>query len=232
MAASKIKLYTNHNCPFAHRAHITLKELGLPYEEEIIDLSVPRTQEYLKINPRGLVPALSYDGEIITESAVVSQFLADAHPSHLVPASDSKEGALRRARINFFVDTYSTNVNSVFFKVFGAKSDDEVDELAGGLADVIAKEIEPLLKDAAPYFGGSEKVTMAEVLTAPFVVRLISFAKHGIFPKGLDSSLSEKAPNFYRWAKVVIDTPSVNFIYNEEVIMEAMKKRMPRFKSP
>jgi len=47
----KIKLYTNHGCPWAHRAHITLKELGLPYEEVIIDLTKPREPWYLEINP-------------------------------------------------------------------------------------------------------------------------------------------------------------------------------------
>jgi glutathione S-transferase len=53
-----IKLYTNHSCPWAHRAHIALRELGLPFTEEIIDLQVPRTPEYLKVNPRGLVPTI------------------------------------------------------------------------------------------------------------------------------------------------------------------------------
>ncbi len=47
----KITLYTNHACPWAHRAHIALKELGLPYEEVIIDLDTPREAWYLKINP-------------------------------------------------------------------------------------------------------------------------------------------------------------------------------------
>jgi len=47
----KIVLYTNHGCPFAHRAHIVLKELGLQYEEVIIDLDTPREPWYLKINP-------------------------------------------------------------------------------------------------------------------------------------------------------------------------------------
>lgn len=51
MAAPKIILYTNHGCPWAHRAHIALKESGLEYEEVIIDLSVPREQWYLDINP-------------------------------------------------------------------------------------------------------------------------------------------------------------------------------------
>jgi hypothetical protein len=49
--APSIKLYTNHRCPFAHRAHIVLKELGLKYEETIIDLEKPREQWYLDINP-------------------------------------------------------------------------------------------------------------------------------------------------------------------------------------
>lgn len=50
----KITLYTNHGCPFAHRAHIALKELGLPYEEVLIDLDTPREPWYLEINPVSL----------------------------------------------------------------------------------------------------------------------------------------------------------------------------------
>jgi glutathione S-transferase len=52
-APPKIQLYTNHRCPYAHRAHIVLEELKLPFEETIIDLDTPRPQWYLDINPRG-----------------------------------------------------------------------------------------------------------------------------------------------------------------------------------
>lgn len=108
--APKIILYTNHHCPYAHRAHIALEELNLPFEEVIIDLQTPRPQWYLDINPRGLVPAIKYsvpdimDDEIITESGIVAQFLCDSFPSHLLPASkESPFSALKRARIGFFV---------------------------------------------------------------------------------------------------------------------------------
>lgn len=47
----KITLYTNHGCPWAHRAHIAIKEIGLPYDEVIIDLTKPREQWYLDMNP-------------------------------------------------------------------------------------------------------------------------------------------------------------------------------------
>ena len=44
-------MYTNHRCPWAHRAHIVIKELGLEYEEVIIDLDKPREPWYLEVNP-------------------------------------------------------------------------------------------------------------------------------------------------------------------------------------
>ncbi|OLN86997.1 Protein LigF [Colletotrichum chlorophyti] len=225
-AAPKIKLYTNHGCPWAHRAHIALAELGLEFEEEIIDLSVPRTEEYLKINPRGLVPSIAYDGEIITESAIVSQFLADAHPSHLVPTAGTKDAALRRARINFFVDTYFSKANPHAFKIYSAKTDAEVQQSADVFVDAIAKEIEPLLKDAAPYFGGSDKVTLVEVLTGSFTLRVFSFANAGLIPKSILTSLEQRTPNFYKWAQTVNSTPSVNKIYNEEEVVSKVKQRV------
>jgi glutathione S-transferase len=158
----KITLYTSYSCPWAHRSQIALKELGLPFITEIIDLSVPRTPEYLAINPRGLVPALDYNGTILTESAIVSQFLVDTHPSHLEKTSSEAGGALQRAKINFFVDTYFTKVNSLFFGVLRATGE-EKEKAAGDFVDAIVKEIEPLLLDAKPFFGGSSRLTLAEV---------------------------------------------------------------------
>lgn len=162
-----IILYTNHVCPWAQRAHIILAELGLPFREEIIDISIPRTAEYLKINPRGLVPTLVYNGEIITESAIVSQFLADQHPSHLVKTSSKPGGALQRARINFFVDALINKVQSQFYLQVLAKTDEEKNEKMEAFINVVVAEMEPLLKDAAPFFGGSSRMTLAEVKLAP-----------------------------------------------------------------
>ncbi|KAM0269425.1 hypothetical protein ACHAQH_009753 [Verticillium albo-atrum] len=228
MSPPEIILYTNHTCPWAHRAHIALAELALPFKEEIIDLSTPRTEAYLKINPRGLVPSISYNGEIVTESGIVAQFLADAHPSHLLPASDEKDGALRRARINFFVDTYFSKVNPLLFKIIGAKTEEEVEDLARTNVEVIVKEIEPLLSDAAPFFGGSDKITLAEVQTGSFILRLFSSVNRGLVPKSVSTSLAEQAPNFSRWADAVIKTESVNAIYDEELWVTRIKERIAK----
>lgn len=162
VSAPKIILYTNHSCPWAHRAHIALAELGLAYTEEIIDLSTPRTAEYLKINPRGLVPSINYNDDIVTESAIVAQFLVDSHPSHLVKTSTEAGGALQRARIAYFVDAYFSKVNGGFWGILSAEGA-EKERLAAVFVENVAKELEPLLQDAAPFFGGSQKLTLAEV---------------------------------------------------------------------
>lgn len=165
----EIVLYTAYVCPWAHRAQIAVKELGIQYETVHIDLKVPRTAEYLAINPRGLVPSLKYNGEIITESAVVCQFLADAHPSHLVKTSSEPGGALQRARINFFVDTYVTKCNGAFNAILMAQTAAEKEEQVDKSVGVVVKELEPLLKDAKPFFGGSTKLTLAEVSCFSFL---------------------------------------------------------------
>ncbi|PVH75449.1 thioredoxin-like protein [Cadophora sp. DSE1049] len=220
VSAPKIILYTNHRCPWAHRAHIALAELGLEYTEEIIDLSVPRTPEYLKVNPRGLVPSINYNGNIVTESAIVAQFLADAHPSHLVKTSSEEGGALQRARIAYFVDAYFSKVNGGFWGLLFAEGE-EKEKLAETFVDAIVKEVEPLLQDAAPFFGGSKKLTLAEVQTGSFLLRVLhlpKFEEPNLLPKSLLTGLESKAPAFWKWANAVVAEKSVNYIFDVEAV--------------
>lgn len=234
-ADTKITLYTNHRCPWAHRAHIVIKELGIPYEEVIIDLDTPREPWYLEVNPRGLVPSIKFSSgplsnEILTESAVVSQFLADAFPSHLVPASGDVKGALTRARINFFVDTWVSKAGSYSHRVLFVDTEEEKNKLADELVAAITKEIEPLLKDASPFFGGSEKLTLAEALTAPFILRLYSLSKAEVLPASIHSRLDE-LPNFSKWAAHVIKHESVTYIWDEKKVIEGTVRKVAQLKS-
>ncbi|KAF7504793.1 hypothetical protein GJ744_001726 [Endocarpon pusillum] len=149
----QITFWTNHGCPWAQRVQIVLRELGLPYEEVIIDLDRPREEWYLKINPRGTVPSIRYSNssgsikeEIITESAIIAQFLADAHPSHLLPASgDSATAPLSRARVSFFADTYVAKVQPVWMSIAKEASRDERERKGDELVAVVEREMEPLL---------------------------------------------------------------------------------------
>ncbi|OJJ50803.1 hypothetical protein ASPZODRAFT_11653 [Penicilliopsis zonata CBS 506.65] len=215
---AKIILYTNRGCPWAHRAHIALKELGLDYEEITIDLNKPREPWYLEVNPRGLVPSLSYNGNIILESAIVAQFLADSHPSHLIPATGNPENSLVRARIAFFVDTFVSKIVPHFHTAVRTESEEARQEASEALAAVIAKDIEPLLPESG-FFGGSERLTLAEVLTGSFLLRILAFSKpeHGLLSPALPGLLAQ-SPKFSRWSSAVVAHESVNFIWDEKAV--------------
>lgn len=231
----KITLYTNHGCPYAHRAHITLAELNLPYSEVIIDLNTPRPQWYLDLNPRGLVPTIAYsvpgllDDEVITESGIVAQFLADAFPGPFLPASkESPTSALERARINFFVDAWTNKVQNNLFPLFMASGADAKSEIASKVSAAVEKEIEPLLANAAPFFNGSQEFTFAEAIVAPFVTRLYAASEDGeLAPKSLAEAF-DKLPNFAKWAKAVRQRPSVTAVYDEKAVVEATKVRLAK----
>ncbi|PLB46353.1 thioredoxin-like protein [Aspergillus steynii IBT 23096] len=229
MAAPKITLYTNHRCPWAHRAHIALKELGLEFEEVIIDLTKPREPWYLEVNPRGLVPSLTYNGTVITESAIVSQFLADAHPSHLVAPSGSVDGALQRARIAFFVDTFFGKVQPHFNAAVRAANKEEREAAGEALVAAAEKDLEPLFAEwtgAGPFFGGSDKVTLAEVLTGSFLLRYLSFSdpEIGLLSAKLPALL-ERTPRFKKWAEATVQQESVNYIFDAKVSSDALKAK-------
>ncbi|KAA6414470.1 MAG: hypothetical protein FRX48_01219 [Lasallia pustulata] len=227
----KITLYTNHGCPWAQRAHIVLKELQLPYEEVIIDLDVPRPDWYLKINPRGLVPSLKYNNDVIDEtlieSGIVSHFLADSFPSHLLPASHASPHApLQRAKIAFFVETYFSKVQPLMMGVMQTEDAEAKEKKAGDMLAMLEKEIEPLLKDAKPFFGGNERMTMAEALTAPFVLRLSAFASDGVLlPASLPKHMA-KLPSLSRWMEAVRAQESVTYTYNERDVIERTKRKL------
>ncbi|RVX70988.1 hypothetical protein B0A52_06146 [Exophiala mesophila] len=229
-----ILLYTNHGCPWAHRAHIALNELGIDFKEEIIDLDRPRDPWYLEINPRGLVPSISYNGTILTESAVVSQFLADAHESHLLPASTgSIDNALFRARVAFFVDTYITKVLPHFFGSMRAQSAEDKQKAGEDLVAAVVKEVEPLFTwDASKgaFFGGHSKPTLAEVQTGPFILRLLAHAKpeYDLLSPDLLPQLQHQAPKFKAWADAVVQLPSVTSIFDEKKVAERTKARFAK----
>ncbi|PNS15017.1 hypothetical protein CAC42_2246 [Sphaceloma murrayae] len=236
-AQPKIVYYNNRRCPWAHRSSIVLKELNLPFEEVTIDLDTPRPQWYLDINPRGLVPTIKYTGgaltdEIIPESAIVAQFLADNHPSHLTLPSTTEDGrgALFRARVSFFVDAWFSKVNSKMYPTLLAGTEEEKEKLGQEMLAAVEKEIEPLLKEAGPYFGGSSRLTMAEVLTAPFVIRVQSFANADFLPKTLGDGL-KKLPNFSKWADALRQHESVMWVYDEQGILEGTEKRLNKMRA-
>ena len=62
--------------------HIVLEELGIAYEAVRINTAEgqQRSPGYLRINPRGRVPALAVDGKVLVENVAILAFLGGGFP--------------------------------------------------------------------------------------------------------------------------------------------------------
>jgi glutathione S-transferase len=78
--ADELVLYTN---PMSRGriARWMLEEIGQPYNVEVLDYaSTMKAPAYLAINPMGKVPALRHGDAVVTETAAICAYLADAFP--------------------------------------------------------------------------------------------------------------------------------------------------------
>jgi glutathione S-transferase len=107
--------------------HILMHEVGLEHDAKRVDLrnkTLEDGSDYLRVNPKGAVPALRVDsGEVLTENAVVLQFIGDLVPdSGVLPSL----GDFRRYRVLEMVNFITTELHKRFSFLFNRDASDEV----------------------------------------------------------------------------------------------------------
>ena len=141
-----MKLYYSPGaCSLA--SHITLHELGLPFEAVKVDLEKRTTAAGPRlevVNPKGYVPVLELDdGAILTEGPVIMQYLADRHPqAGLAPAS-----GMARYRLQEWLGFINSEVHKTYSPLFAPDMPEAAKEAARAklgkrfdyLADTLAK---------------------------------------------------------------------------------------------
>jgi len=105
--------------------HIVLREAGLPYALEKVGRDDKKTEtglDYTAINPKTNVPALALDnGEVLTEVAVIVQYLADqVSGNKLAPPA----GTLERYRLQEWLNFISSEIHKGCSPLFNPKLDD------------------------------------------------------------------------------------------------------------
>jgi glutathione S-transferase len=88
--SEEIVFYHNPNSR-SRIAHFMLEEIGAPYRIEPIDLEKKeqKSAKFKAINPMGKLPTIIHRDTVVTESAAICTYLADAFPEkQLAPAFD------------------------------------------------------------------------------------------------------------------------------------------------
>jgi glutathione S-transferase len=107
--------------------HIALLEAQLPFELDAVDFKTRTTKsgkDFLHVNPKGYVPALGLDdGQVLTEGAVIVQYIADKKPeANLAPAP----GTFERFRLQEWLHFIATELQKGFGPINHPKSNDEL----------------------------------------------------------------------------------------------------------
>jgi stringent starvation protein A len=152
-----ITIYDADRCPYCARLRIALAEKGIEYETVEIDLSDRPSWLYEK-NSLGRVPVLEEDDFVLSESAVINEYLEERYPEPPLWPADARERALARLLV-FRFDELS--------KPYYALRREE--EGAGEVFDAALARLDALL-DERPYLTGSE-FGLADVAYVPWILR-------------------------------------------------------------
>lgn len=156
--APHLLFYTPGACSLS--PHIALREAGLPFELAKVDLRTKQTAgtDWLAINPKGYVPALRLpDGEVMTEGAVLVQYIADHAPeAKLAPPPGTRERYRFLAWLNFIATELHKGTSPFFNALAGADFKSQLEQRVGGKLAILAAAV----KDR-PYLMG-ERFTVAD----------------------------------------------------------------------
>jgi glutathione S-transferase len=137
--------YTPGACSLA--PHICLLETGLKFDLEEVDLATKKTKtgaDYGTVNPKGYVPALQLDnGELLTEAAVIMQYVADRKPeAGLMP----KAGTMERYRALELLNFVSAEIHKSLGPLFNPAVPDAyrkiTEERLAARFDLLTKKLE------------------------------------------------------------------------------------------
>lgn len=146
-------------------AHVLLNELQQSFtlEDVSVPAGQPRPAAYLKINPRGSVPTLVDDGNVIRENAAILMHLCEKHHSPLLPTS----GIARTQAIEWLMFCNATLHPAYTRAFFGMRNltgeaQQQFLSLAVNAINTLWKEVDTHLSTHAYLCG--EKMTVADIL--------------------------------------------------------------------
>ncbi len=188
---------------------ILLEEVGADYERVVLDMEKGEENDaaYLKINPRGQVPALILpDGSILTESAAMVLHIADSYPeSGLLPLPGSTERAqVYRWLIYAVANIYEADLRLFYSERFATDADcvDSIKSRAREDIDVCWDLLEHVFDDG-PFLLGKQYSVID-----PYLLMLAQWHEQ-------IETLLARCPKLKRLCDTVRQRPAVDRIWSQ-----------------
>ncbi|MDQ6619922.1 MAG: maleylacetoacetate isomerase [Pseudomonadota bacterium] len=170
-----MKLYDFFRSSAAYRVRIALALKGLTAERAFVHLrnGAQRSDEYLAINPYGLVPALQTDaGAVLTQSIAIIEWLDETYRDPpLLPGDSESRARVRAVALAIACDIHPLNNLRVLQYLTGTLglADAQRDEWYRHWVDVGFEGLERQLSDspATGRFCHGEHPTLADICLVP-----------------------------------------------------------------
>lgn len=196
------KLYsgTRNASSWAMRAWLALREAGIEFEEEVVDIRRPMRFENLRrvgtFSPPAMVPVLVIGHTVIFESIAIMEYANDLCGGGLLP-----QDLLKRARARSILAWQHAGLSNICDRIsfesafYPAKR--QLTEREQAECDRLFSFLEKTLEESeGPWLFGS--LSLADLMLTPAAVRL---SRH--LPQG------SKWPKVDRWMKALMLRPSV-----------------------
>jgi glutathione S-transferase len=198
--------YSPGACSMA--SHITLEETSAKYEAVPILLAKGenKTESYLKINPRGKVPALSVDKDVITENTAILTHLAKSFPEKNLMPKDP----LGEARCISTMAWLSNTVHPCFSHIFRPERFSADESAHPGIKEVGKQSFFANLQEIDGLLAGKQWLQGAQFTTCdPYALVFYSWGNRIELPM-------KDLKNYTAWKDRMVKRPAVHKVLERE----------------
>ncbi|KAI3742220.1 hypothetical protein L1987_59900 [Smallanthus sonchifolius] len=204
MADDEVKLYEDGRSPYVSRVKIALNMKGIKYESLVEDLS-NKSADLLNHNPvYKKVPVLVHNGNPISESLVIIEYIDDVWEGVPILPRDPYEKAVARFWAKYVADT----CNPAIYEVHRSYGDEQAIAKASAKLQILENK---LITTGKKFFGG-DNINLVDI-AAVYIAYWPEIVEEA---KGIKFYTREKFPKITEWAD--------NFL-NCQVVKETLPPR-------
>ncbi|HTW88289.1 MAG TPA: glutathione S-transferase family protein [Candidatus Binataceae bacterium] len=213
-----LELYHHSTSVCAAKVRLVLAEKALEWEGHYVDIirGEQFNPNYLKVNPKAVVPTLVHDGQVIRESTVINEYLDEVFPNPPLKPADAVARAGMRVWTKMVDEGLHVSCAAITFSLFHRHA----------VLKMPPAELEIFLQNTRdPSFRERKRVWVLKGLEAPDVRDAIKF--HDRMLAEMEAALAKSqwlASDSYSLADVSL-TPYVNRL--EMLGMAAMWRERP-----
>lgn len=170
---SEVVLYDYWRSSASYRVRIALNILGIEHRTVPVNLleGAHRKPDYLALNPQGLVPTLVIDGQVLTQSLAIIEYLAELRPeSGLLPAGIADRQKVRALAYAVAMDIHPIcNMHVVTHLTTMTGKADAREEWMKHFIGAGLGKLEVMIGEYGGEFSCGDRPTLAELCLIPQV---------------------------------------------------------------